>query len=218
MQLTEALQWRYATKRFDPAKKVSHEDLELLMQAVNLTASSFGLQPYRVMVVQDGKIKQKLREASYDQPQLTESSHVFVFAAKTDMNGDYVDEYIQLVADTRGLDLTKISGFGTYIKDSLTGKSPEFIVNWNKRQTYMGLSTLLAAAAELRIDSCPMEGFEPGKYDEILGLTDRGLTATVIATVGYRSADDATQAHKKVRLPLEEMFTVITRRPTSQTA
>lgn len=209
MQLLPALQWRYATKKFATDRQVSDEDLRQLMEAVNLTASSFGLQHYRVIVVQDQATKDKLLPASYDQGQITDCSHLFVFAAKTDLTGDYVDEYMQRMADTRGLPLDQVSGFGTYIKGTLTDKSEDFIVNWNKRQAYMGLSTLLAAAAELRIDTCPMEGFDPAQYDEILGLTQRGLTATVIAPVGYRSEEDATREHKKVRLPLDEMFTIV---------
>ncbi len=205
MELLNALRWRYATKRFDPAKKVSENDLRQLMEAVNLSASSFGLQHYRLVVVGDDAVKKELRAASYDQAQLTESSHVFVFAAMTEVSPDYVDDYMQRMADTRGLPVEQVQGFGEYIKGSLKDKSAEFIDNWNKRQAYTGLGTLLAAAAELRIDSCPMEGIEPPKYDQILGLTERGLTATVICPVGYRSAEDATQHHKKVRLPLEEM-------------
>ena len=209
MEILQALQWRYATKKFAADQRVSTEDLQQLMEAVNLTASSFGLQHYRVMVVQDQAMKDRLLPASYNQAQITDCSHLFVFAAKTDLSGDYVDDYMQRMADIRGLPLDQVSGFGTYIKGTLTGKSEDFIVNWNKRQAYMGLSTLLAAAAELRIDTCPMEGFDPAKYDEILGLTERGLTATVIAPIGYRSEEDATREHKKVRLPLKEMFTMV---------
>ena len=205
MELLNALRWRYATKRFDPTKKVREDDLRQLTQAVNLSASSFGLQHYRLVVVGDDAVKKELRAASYDQAQLTESSHVFVLAAMTEVSADYVDDYMQRMADTRGLPVEQVQGFGEYIKGSLKDKSPDFIDNWNKRQAYTGLGTLLAAAAELRIDSCPMEGFEPAKYDQILGLTERGLTATVICPVGYRSPEDATQHHQKVRLPLEEM-------------
>ena len=209
MEIIDALKWRYATKRFDPTRKVSGEDLRKLMEAVNLTATSFGLQPFRVVVVSDPEMKEKLREASYNQPQLTESSHTFVFAAKTEMSGDYIDDYVRRIAATRGLPVEQVRGFGDYMKGSVTTKPQEFIQQWNQRQAYAALGTLLAAAAELRIDNCPMEGFEPEKYDELLGLKERGLTATVIASVGYRSAEDATQTHQKVRLPLEEMFTVV---------
>ncbi|WP_238752163.1 NAD(P)H-dependent oxidoreductase [Neolewinella maritima] len=209
MELLDALRWRYATKRFDPSKKVQQDDLRALLEAVNLSASSFGLQHYRIVVVEDPETKQALRAASYDQAQLTESSHVLVLAAKTDMTPAYVDDYMQRMADTRGLPVDQVQGFGEYIKGTLTDKSTDFIIAWNKRQAYTGLGTLLAAAAELRIDSCPMEGFQPEEYDRILGLTERGLTATVIAPIGYRAAEDATQTHKKVRLPLDEMVITV---------
>lgn len=209
MEIIDALKWRYATKRFDPSRKVSESDLKKLMEAVNLSASSFGLQAYRVWVIGDREVKEKLCKASYDQPQLTESSHTFVFAAKTRVEPAYVDDYMRRIAAIREQPLEKVQGFGEYIKSTLVDKPDEYVLNWNKRQAYMGLSTLLAAAAELRIDNCPMEGFEPEKYDKILGLKEHGLTATVIASVGYRSEEDATRNHKKVRLPLDEMFTVV---------
>lgn len=202
--IIDALQWRYATKRFEEGKSVSGADIETLKQAVNLTATSFGLQPFRLLVIDDAGLKEKLREVSYNQPQLTESSHVFVFAAKKDMSPEYIEDFIRLMASERGVPYDKLEGYADYIKGSVAGKDPEFIENWNKRQAYIGLGTLLAAAGELKIDTCPMEGFEAAKYDDILGLTERGLTATVIAPVGYRSAEDQTADAVKVRLPLEE--------------
>lgn len=203
--LLEALQWRYATKRFDADKVVAAEDLDVLKQAVNLTATSFGLQHFRLLVIEDAELKTRLRAASYDQPQLTEASHIFVLAAKTDMSPEYVDDFIQRTAAARGLSPADLEGYGAYIKGTLASKEASFIQEWNQRQAYIALGTLLATAAELRVDSCPMEGFEVEKYDEILGLTQRGLTATVVAPVGYRSAEDQTAGAAKVRLPLAEM-------------
>lgn len=206
MTLLPALNWRYATKRFDPNKKVSAENIEQIQRAIDLAPSSFGLQPYRALVIDDPDTREKLRAASYAQPQITECSHLFVLAAKKDMSPDYVDEYMRRIATTRGQELEDVSGFGEYIKGSTGKMSPEAIVQWNKRQTYIALGMLLAAAAELRVDSCPMEGFEAEKYDELLGLKERGLTATVVAAVGYRSEEDATRHHGKVRLGVGELF------------
>ena len=203
--LLESLKWRYATKRFDATKSVAGEGIEVLKQAVNLTASSFGLQHYRLLVIDNAELKAKLREASYNQPQLTEASHIFVLASKTDMSPEYIDDFISRTAAARGIALDDIKGYGEYIKGSVAGMDAETVKGWNQRQAYIALGTLLAAAAELRIDTCPMEGFENAKYDEILGLTKQGLTATVVATVGYRSAEDPTLGAAKVRLPLEEM-------------
>lgn len=202
--LIEALNWRYATKRFDVDKKVSDADIETLKQAVSLTASSFGLQHYRLLVIDNDDLKAKLRAASYNQPQLTEASHIFVLASKTDISPEYIEDFIQRTASTRGIAYDDIKGYGDYIKGSVGGMDAETVRGWNVRQAYIALGTLLAAAAELRIDSCPMEGFENGKFDEILGLDKLGLTASVIAPVGYRSAEDQTSGAAKVRLPLSD--------------
>ncbi|PPK88135.1 nitroreductase [Neolewinella xylanilytica] len=207
MQLIESLRWRYATKRFDENRRVSDADLKSLEEAVNLAATSFGLQPFRVVVVSDPELKEQLRTASYNQPQLTECSHVFVFAAMKKMPAEQIDRYMDRTAEVRGVPRDQLDDYANYMKGSVAGKSVESIEAWNKRQAYIGLGTLLAAAAELRIDTCPMEGFDAGEYDRLLGLTEKGLTATVIAPVGYRSEEDATQHKEKVRVPLEEMFT-----------
>ncbi|MBB4080322.1 nitroreductase [Lewinella aquimaris] len=209
MKLIESLKWRYATKRFDDSRRISTEDLGTLMEATNLAASSFGLQPYRVLVVEDPAVKEQLREASYNQPQLTECSHVFVFAAKRDMSPEYIDSYVDRVAEVRNVPRENLDGYAEYMKGSVAGKDLESVTTWNQRQAYIGLGTLLAAAAEMGIDTCPMEGFDVAAYDRILGLEAQGLTATVIAPAGYRSPEDATQDHTKVRFPVEEMFTTV---------
>ncbi|MCP9234826.1 NAD(P)H-dependent oxidoreductase [Lewinella sp. JB7] len=209
MNLIESLKWRYATKRFDASRRLSPEQLATLKEATNLAASSFGLQPYRVVVIEDPAVKEQLREASYNQPQLTESSHVFVFAAKRDMSPEYIDSYVDRIAEVRGVPRENLDGYAEYMKGSVAGKDLESVQTWNQRQAYIGLGTLLAAAAEMGIDTCPMEGFDVAAYDRILGLEAQGLTATVIAPVGYRSPEDATQEHAKVRFPVEEMFTTV---------
>ena len=206
MSLIENLKWRYATKRFDPERKVDDEAIRTLKEAVNLSATSFGLQPYRVVIVSDPAVKEQLRAASYNQPQLTESSHVFIFCAMTDMPAAHIDTYVDRAAEVQEVPREQLEDFANYMKGSVAGRPEETIEPWNKRQAYIGLGTLLAAAAELKLDTCPMEGFEAAEYDRILGLSDRGLTATVIAPVGYRSEEDATQHRAKVRMPLEVMF------------
>lgn len=202
----ESLKWRYATKSFDSDKKVSAEDIATLKESINLTATSFGLQPFRVMIIDDPALKTKLRAASWNQAQVEESSHVFVFASKLDMSPDYIDDQVRRAADTRGIPYEALSGYGDFMKNTMADKDAAFIQDWSRRQAYIALGTLMAAAAELRIDACPMEGFDAAQYDEILGLKEKGLTAAVIAPVGYRSAEDKTQHAAKVRLPLEDMF------------
>ncbi len=204
--IIEALQWRYATKRFDAAKKVSDADIKTLQESVNLAATSYGLQPFRVALITDDETKEKLRVAAYNQPQLTESSHVFVFANKLEVTPEYVDEFIRLVATTRGLDVADVQGYADYIKGSLATQDAAAIQDWTRRQAYIALGTLLATAGELKVDTCPMEGFDPAQVNDILGLPEQGLSACVIATVGYRSEEDQTQHAAKVRLPLADLF------------
>ena len=204
-----ALNWRYATKKFDTEKSVDPASIQTLKEAVNLTATSYGLQPFRVILVTDKDTKAKLRKAAYDQPQLTDASHVFVFAAKNDISDEYVDDYMQRIADTRGIDIANLNEFGNTIKGGIYRQSTDDVRAWNQRQAYIALGTLLQTAAELHVDACPMEGFVPGQVDEILGLKEKGLGSVVIAPVGYRSADDIMAKAAKVRLPLNEMFTEI---------
>ncbi|OAV44119.1 NAD(P)H-dependent oxidoreductase [Lewinella sp. 4G2] len=204
--IIEALQYRYATKKFDANRAATDAQISELKQAVQLSASSFGLQPYRILVVSNPAIKKDLRAAAYDQSQVSDAGHIFIFAAKTSMSAEYIDDFIKMTATQRDIPVDVIEGYGEYIKGSVLSKDEEFIVAWNKRQAYIALGTLLAAAGELKIDTCPMEGFEPAKFDEILGLKEKGLTACVIAPVGFRSEEDNSQHYAKVRYPLGELF------------
>ena len=206
MKLIENLQWRYATKKFDATKKVSQEDLENIKEAIRLSASSYGLQLYKVLVIEDPDIRKALREASWGQPQITDASHLFVFCNYASVQEADVDAYLELKADTQGIDIKSLQGYGDFMKDKLVSLSPEVQKNWTVRQTYIALGNLLAACAELRIDSCPMEGFDPVQYDEILGLKEKGLTTAVVASIGYRSEEDQTQDLPKVRKSANVLF------------
>ena len=206
MELIESLNWRYATKKFDPNKKIKPEDLETIKEAVRLSASSYGLQLYKVLVIDDPEIREKLKPASWGQTQITDASHLFVFCNYTDVNDQNIDDYLDLKADTQKLDREGLVDYGNMMKGAVSGMSETIKSQWTARQTYIALGNLLAACSMLRIDACPMEGFEPAKYNEILGLNEKGLNASVIATVGYRSEEDQTQHLKKVRKPAESLF------------
>lgn len=206
MELIKNLKWRYATKQFDPNRKVSGEDLEKIKEAVQLSVSSYGLQAYKVFIVEDPAVREKLKAASWNQSQITDASHLFVFCHYAPVQDAQVDEYIELVARERQIELAEISGYGDFIKRKIAEPSQPEKIGWAKSQTYIALTNLLIACAELRIDACPMEGFEPEKYNEILGLTDRGLQAAVIAPIGYRAAEDTSWKDKKVRKPVEVLF------------
>ncbi|NJB72227.1 nitroreductase [Saonia flava] len=209
MELLNNLKWRYATKHFDPSKKVSTENLDMLKEAVQLSVSSYGLQLYKVLVVENKQIREKLKPASWNQNQITDASHLFIFCNYTDVKSKHVDGYIELIANKQGIDVSDLSGYGDFMKEKIGEMAEEEQKSWTIRQTYLALGNLLNACAELKIDACPMEGFEAEKYNEILGLTEQGLNAAVIAPVGYRSQEDQTQFRPKVRKPLNELFEVL---------
>ncbi len=209
MNITENLKWRYATKKFDKSKKVSSENLEKLKEAVQLSVSSFGLQLYKILIIENLEIREKLREASWGQPQITDASHLFVFCNYTEFKDSDVDDYIKTKAKIQNIEVNDLTKFSEYLKGALSAHTPQTYSNWTSKQTYIALSTLIAAASELKIDNCPMEGFEPEKYNKILGLDKRGLNASVITAIGYRSTEDETQFAKKVRKPSENLFEII---------
>lgn len=206
MKLLENLNWRYATKKFDSIKKISAADLELLKEAIRLSASSYGLQLYKVLIIEDAEIRQKLQPASWGQSQIVDASQVVVFCNYTKISEADIDENIQLKSKTQNVDLDSLKGYGEFIKEKVLKQSQESLNNWTVRQTYIALGNLLNACAELKIDTCPMEGFEPAKYNEILGLEAQGLNAAVVATIGYRSEEDLTQHLPKVRKSQEVLF------------
>lgn len=198
--------WRYATKKFDATKKVSTEDLEILKEAVRLSASSYGLQPYKVIFVENPELRAKLQPVAWGQSQIVEASHLLVFANITDFGDAQIDAHINNIAVTRGLPTDALKGYSDFMKSKISTLPEENRNVWTAKQTYIALTNLLNAAAELGIDVTPMEGFEPEKFNEILGLTELGLNASLVATIGYRHAEDDTQNYAKVRKSNEELF------------
>lgn len=209
MRLIESLNWRYATKQFDLSKKVSQTNLEQLKESIRLSASSYGLQLYKVLIIENEAIKRQLKPASHDQGQITDASHLFVFCNYANTNDSHIDEHLQLKANTQGLKIEDLQGYGNLIKRKLSNKSNEEKKDWTAKQTYIALANLLIAASELKIDTCPIEGFEVEKYNKILGLNNKGLNASVLVAVGYRSTKDHTQFAAKVRKSKEILFEVI---------
>jgi len=203
------LNWRYAVKQFDASKKVSEEDLQKLIDAVQLSASSYGLQPYKILVIKDQAVKEKLKAAGYNQSQFTDATAVFVFAHQTDFDAELIDSYIELSERIKELETGTLEGYANLMKNALLNLPQEAKAGWTSRQAYIALGNLLSVAAAHKIDTCPMEGFEATAFDEILGLTEQNLHAVVVAAVGYRSAEDETQHAPKVRRPQEELFEII---------
>ncbi len=206
MNLIDKLRWRYATKKFDPERRVSDRDLECLKEAVRLSVSSFGIQPYKVIIIENKEIRTELFKASMGQQQIADASHLFVFCNYTRDYDRQVDDYIQKIIDTQGSRSTELRNYGESVKDSIRKKDPEERKVWAEKQTYLALNNLLIACAELKIDACPMEGFDKEAYNQILGLDEQGLNANLIAPVGYRSKDDEAISRKKIRKSKEELF------------
>ncbi len=202
-----SLKWRYATKKFDTERKIPAADLEQLMNAIQLSASSYGLQPYHVFIISDTEIRQRLKTASYEQSQVIDASHLLVFASKTDFDGELINSYLKEVSETRDIELEKLEGYSAMMKSKLLPLPEGAKANWAARQAYIALGNFLSAASMMSIDACPMEGFDTQAVDEILGLEQKNLSAAVIVAVGYRSEMDKTQYNKKVRRSKQTLFT-----------
>lgn len=198
--------WRYATKKFDNTKKINETDLDFLKEAVRLSASSFGLQLYKVLIIENPEIKAQLLPAAYGQTQITDASHIFVFANQTNVGDADIDAYLKNTSEIREVPLEALAGYGAYMKGFVNPVPEDAKLVWTAKQTYLALGNLLNAAAELKIDATPMEGFDAAKFNEILGLDKLNLNAAVIAPVGYRHTEDDTQHYKKVRKSNEDLF------------
>ncbi|PTX42144.1 nitroreductase [Christiangramia gaetbulicola] len=205
----EDLNWRYATKKFDSEKEISKADLNTLLESIQLTASSYGLQPYKVMVVEDEKIREQLKAAAWNQTQITDASYVLIFANLKSVNEAYVDTYLDNIAETRNMSREDLKGMEDMIKSTTLQLPAELQNTWAAKQAYIALGNLLSAAASLKIDTCPMEGFDAAKFDEILGLGEKNLTTAVIAPIGYRSEEDHYQHLAKVRKSKSDLIEII---------
>jgi nitroreductase len=203
-EVINALNWRYAVKQFNPEKKVSKEDLDTILAAVRLAPSAYGLQPLKILVVENPELRAELRSFSYNQPQVTDASHLLVLCTFNEINEEIIKGMIEFTAEARGKEVVELSRYHEFLKGAILPMDTEEMKKWNDHQVYIALGHLLQTCAHLRIDSTPMEGFDPVKYDEILGLTEKGLKAVLVCPLGYRSEEDGYQHLKKVRKPLDK--------------
>jgi len=204
--LLQQLEWRYATKAFDPAKKISDADWATLEKALILTPTSYGLQPFRFLVITDQATRDKLVPASWNQRQPADCSHYVVFAARTKNTEADVDHYLARIAEVRSGSVEALGGLKKMLMgDIVNGPRGQMALEWSTRQAYIALGNFMTAAALVGIDTCPMEGFVPEKYNEILGLPEQGYHAAVACAAGYRAATDKYAAAPKVRLPADEL-------------
>ena len=201
-----ALNWRYAVKKFDPAKKIPADTWAALEQSLVLSPSSYGLQPWKFFVVETPAIRQQLLPHSWGQGQIVDASHLVVFAVKKNVGPADAERLVARSAAVRGVPAEKLDGYKNMMIGSLTRGSAADIDIWMSRQVFIALGVFLTTAAMLGVDACPMEGFVPEKYDEVMGLTAKGYAARVVATAGYRATDDASATLAKVRYPVEEVI------------
>ncbi len=208
-QIIEDLNWRYATKKFDPTKKVSTEDLETIKESLRLAASSYGLQTLKYLIIENPVIREQLKPASWGQTQITDASHLIVLCSYNDVTSEHVDEYLENVAATRNVPLESTAQYGDFMKATISKLTLEEKSIWSSKQAYIALGQALHTCANLRIDSTPMEGFDAKAYDDILGLSAQNLTASVVLVIGYRHEEDQTQHLPKVRKSNEVIFETI---------
>ena len=205
MLLTQ-LNWRYATKKFDPTRKIPQGTWVTLEQVLVLSPSSYGLQPWRFIIVRDPHLRITLRPLTMDQPQLTDCSHFVVFARKNTMTEADVEKLVDRTTEVRDLPRGALRGYhDLMVGDIVKGPRSQWVKEWTARQTYIALGNLLTAAALLGVDACPMEGLDPASYDEVLGLTAKGYSTVCACALGYRAANDPYAAANKVRYEFSEV-------------
>ena len=203
MDIIDSLKWRYATKKFDNTKYVSDEKLAIIKEAFSLTASSYGLQPVKMLVIKDKELQKELVSHSYNQEQVAQASHVLVFCVENIVDEAYIRAHFENEKNIRGTEDAVLDSFRSYLIESFSSKKAVDIKEWASKQAYIALGNLLTVCATQQIDSCPMEGFLPKKYDELLHLKKKGLSSVLVLPIGYRSDDDMFSGFKKVRRPIE---------------
>lgn len=204
--LFSQMNWRYACKKFDSTKKIRNEDWNILAETLRLSASSYGLQPWKFIVVQDPELRKQLLPLSWGQTPVTDASHFVVLTYKEKMDEDHIDKHVAQNAKMRGVDPTTLDGFKkVMVGDLVKGPRAQVINWWAQRQTYIAMGSFLTTAALMEIDTLPMEGLDPAGYDKILGLEGSGYKTVAAIACGYRAADDKYQHAKKVRFDINDV-------------
>jgi nitroreductase len=207
--IINALSWRYAVQSFDTSKKVSEADLRTILESGRLSASSFGLEPWKFIVVENSELRTKLAAAGYGQAKITEASHLIVIARRTDTRENIVAERIARTATIQGVTESALDGFKQMLDGTVAGRDDAALDTWNRSQTYIALGSMMEAASLLKIDNAAMEGFDPKGVDEVLGLSAKHLTATTMLALGYRSEKDEAARRPKVRRDFDEVIEFI---------
>ena len=206
-EIIEKLNWRYAVKKFDGTKKLSTEQWQTIEDSLVLTPSSYGLQPWKFIVVQDQELKKKLRSHSWNQSQVEDCSHFLIFTVLKEVSSDYVAKYVDNIVETRGVPRDSLAEYEKMMVDNVvTSFSPQKATEWASRQAYIALGQAMMTAAMIQVDACPMEGISPSDYDEILGLKDGDYQTVVALAFGFRAEDDYLNGAKKVRFKNEQVI------------
>lgn len=204
--ILDSFKWRYATKKFDPNKKIDPATWAKIEEAMLLSPSSFGLQPWKFVVVTDQKIKEELLPLSWDQSQITSCSHLVIMCRRTDVDANLVNHYIERIASVRGQQTNELENYKNMILGFAERKTKEEIDEWITKQVYIALGQTMAACAMMQVDTCPMEGFSPEGYDKILELQEKKLASVLVLPCGYRSEDDPYAKASKVRFEKNEVI------------
>ncbi|MBK8806242.1 MAG: NAD(P)H-dependent oxidoreductase [Bacteroidales bacterium] len=207
--ISNAVNWRYATKKFDKSKIIAPSLKENFLESLRLAPSSFGMQPYKIIVVENEKLRSELKEFSWDQSQITDAALLLVFASKTEITEVDIELHIKNIAQTRNQAAAESDAYKNRIMGFVQQKPKSVIAQWTAKQAYIALGFAMATAAVLKLDTCPMEGFEPDKFNKILKLSEKNLEANVLLTVGYRATDDDYQNLKKVRKTASDLFVTV---------
>lgn len=205
-EYNQKLLWRYATKKFAADKKIPEDQIKELLESLRLAPSSYGLQHWKFIVVKDQTVKDELRKASWDQSQISDCSHLVVLCIPDVLDESSVQAYIDNIVQIRGVERSTLEEFKKVVLGSITSKSQDDLKVWARKQIYIALGFLLSSCAQHGIDSCPMEGFDSKKYDEILQLKSKGLESVVLCPLGYRHPEDNYAQAPKVRYPLEDLI------------
>jgi len=208
--LIAQLSWRYAVKEFDPARTLSDAQWDTLLQTLELSPSSYGLEPWKFLHIKSPEVRKRLQAAAWGQSKVVDASHFLVLAIVKDFGKTGIDAYFRRAAEVRKVPESSLDGYrGMIVNDLVNGQRHAIINEWSARQLYIALGTLLTSAAVLGIDACPMEGFDIAQYDEILGLPAKGLSARVCCALGFRSSTDKYSGAAKVRFPRAQVFEVV---------
>jgi nitroreductase len=207
--LLQSLNWRYATKKFDPARKISDADWNTLAESLRLSPSSYGLQPWKFILVRDPKLREELRAVAWNQSQVTDASHFVVLTYHKSLGEGAIDKHLNRVSEVSGAPIAGLKGYrDMMLGDLVKGPRSQVIDAWSQRQVYIAMGFLMEAAALLKIDTCAMEGFDPSAFDRILKLEGTGYAAVAAVALGYRHADDGNAKMKKVRFELKDILEV----------